>query len=248
MSNKITVSIDGPGVSPATVSLSDLFEVLGAFQAALNITAGGITSISLVDIVDGSDTLILDVDHKTKLAADTVIDAIESEDDSKLKPGARAHIRKIWKRTQTRQWDFVSLSAQNGASTNKVAKITPSHEPFSVPVSSGSTSLMAYVTHIGGEPRATVKFNLSDRKGFTAEVKSTSLAEEIPLYKYVQLQGKATWDTRNWSLLNFVVHGLGPYEHTGADPRGALDRLSGLSGGSWDAVDPTAYFNDLRSD
>ncbi len=247
MPQKITITIDGPGVTPATVSLTDLVDVLATFQAAINVTSDGKTSISLTEIRGGSDMIVLDVNQNAAQAAAVVIDAVESGDDSKLKPGARNHVRKIWKKVKNRNWNFISLAIPDSTSVPANAtRITKDRDPFSIPKSSGRTSVMAYVTRVGGEPQATVKFNLSDKKGFTADVKSTAIAERIPLYKYVQLQGNAEWDTRDWSLLELVVDEIGPYEHSAADPCGSLDRLADLSGNTWDDIDPTEFFNDLR--
>jgi len=251
VADEIRIQIDGDGVRPDTVQLMDLISILNNFHAAVLETAraGGTpredVRISLTKIESGSDTLVFSSDPRTHVAAQRIVKAIESQDETIIPPRARKNLTNIWTRTIKNKW-----SVKIDPRSSPAATITHAKRVFRVRKSKGSTSLLCHVILVGGKGRPTVKIQLPTGEVLTADVANRDLAEEIGkrLYKTIELRGRVTWSMRDWSIQEFFVQSIGDYCKETSDPGLALRNLSDLSRGSWDSVDPNQFIEDLRGE
>ena len=250
MPSEIHMAIEGEGVKPETVSLTDLIFVLRRISTAVSATArdAGVEDIqvSLVSIDHGSDRLTFKTDPSTYKYAARVIEAVIRRDPTKIPPIARQSLGDLWKKADQRSWKF---SLQRGAGSGAIASIDPHFPLFDTPTVEGETSLLAYVIRVGGENPPTAQIRVQGAK-LTVPVASQEVAEQLGpnLYRHVEVYGKATWRVSDWELTDFRILGVGSYAEKTSDPRGALDELAAASQGTWDEVDPAKFVKELRED
>ena len=113
----------------------------------------------------------------------------------------------------------------------------------------GRTSLIVSVIRVGGEDKRTATIRLSDGRKLTATVASQELAKQLGarLYQTIEVNGEAEWSSKDVVVLEFKIDGIGNYSESSSDPVEALTKLSELSDGFWDSVDPDAYIREARS-
>lgn len=255
MSSEIKITIAGKDVRPDTVPLPDLLDILQKMHSVIVATAqdSGVKKddikISLTGVSGGSDTLTLTVDDKTLRHAQRVVDAVKTKNAALIPRRARAGLYDVWKKASAKSWHVKIQRGTNG-SVESSATIDPNKSPFSNTVTSGDTSLLAYIVRVGGENPSTANLRIAGHQKVTATIKSRDVAEQLGgyLFQYVELQGKATWNTEDWSIHSFVINSIGSYCEKNSNPAGALEELAQTSSGIWDTVDPDDFLREIRSE
>jgi len=250
---EVKLKIDGLNVSPETVPLPDLLDILRGFVGALTASAtqAGVRKadihVSLIGVDEGSDTLTLVANDATAFQASRLITAIAKDDSGQLPPAARRSVRRLWGVARRRQWTVCLESDIKGVKFK--ATIVPDVQPFVVSIVKGATSQLVYVVRAGGE-NPTAQVRLASGDVFTARAASKKVAESLGshLYQWVEIVGEGQWNTKTWTFDDFRIDGIGEYLEYLADPESAVQKLTELSKGHWDRIDPTEYIRELRSD
>lgn len=251
MAHKVKLAISGENVRPETVDMADLIDILKAFRSAVYATARerghreDKIQMSLVSIQGGSSVMELDTDDQTEAQFDRIITAIKTHDPTLLSYKAREHIDILAKKAHARSWTIGLYG-----SANQAAIITPDALLFTPPVIRGNTSLVIHLIRVGGEEQSTATIRVPDGQKLTADIASPRLAQELGtmLYQDIEVCGEATWASRTYKLLEFKITGVGTYKESESDPIRAIEKLSVLSRGIWDNVDPRQYVADIRAD
>jgi hypothetical protein len=243
---RFSVVIEGQGVTPSTVRLSDLLTVLGSFQTALMATAGGKQEkhhLCLVDVSKGSLALVLEGDIAITNAASRLAAAIESRSGKSLPQPAVASIRELHKRAKSRDW---SITMMNG---NFRSTMRPEVPVFADPLVSGATTIFGTVMTVGGV-KPTAKIVLADSRHITAEVASKEVAQKLApsLYQKVELHGDAWWYSSSMELSRFKINSIGDFSYKSGDPTRAFGDLRSEFGSVWDNVDPDDFVRQQREE
>lgn len=251
---QLIFKIDGSGVSPETVKLRELFEILFLVEQSLVATAKSAgakdaddLAVSLVRISDGSNEATLAMSPRMYKAAATISHSLANDDFDPLPVQAQASLRQLWGKAKTRAWTFDIHP--NGKGNGVVqASIKPQHEILRVGDISGPTTLFGEVERAGGSARPTAWLRLISGENIVAVLKNTALAEELGarLFKVVGLEGEATWDLNDWKIKKFRADRLTEYQNT--DIVTAFENLATVAGDFWDDVDPNEYVAQLRAD
>ena len=244
------ITIDGQEVSPSSVRLRDLYELMNAFEAAVAITAAqkqgskADVSLRLVSISSGSANYRLAISPDGYSAAVTCAKAIASRDLSGLPQKARESILFIKSRTTSRGWAF-RTSGDNGM---PVAEITEQTEFTTDAIIAGTTSISGKLLRIGGM-HPTAQLLLPDGRRLTADIATEELAMRLSplLYRFIAVEGEARWTTADWFLVDFKITALAEYDAE-INLMATLDELATISDGFWDEIDPDDYIARLRSE
>lgn len=245
-------SIHGHNVSPSTVGLRDLLEILADFEAVVATTAKSQGAekqeelqLHLVNVADGSNELTLEATEEMYEASTTLTRAIAENNFTEIPSTAYDALRGLLKRSQSRNWSFVIYSRNNGMVP---ATIGPDENLQLPNVLAGGTTLLVKVDRAGGQSNPTAQVFLMDGERLTVQLKDAAMADELghQLFKYVALEGTATWDTETWEIKNFKVDRIGEFEDTPA--RKAFDYLSEAAGNRWESIDPEEFVAELRSE
>lgn len=245
------ITIDGQGVSPSSIRLRDLYELMHAFETAVAVTAAqkqgarADASLRLVDIAAGSARYRVALSPEGYAAALLCAAAIASRDLSGLPEKARDSILLIKTKTRTKGW-VVRTVGDNGM---PAAEITPQTEFTTDAIVSGATSISGWLIRVGGTPRPTALLRLPDNRRLTATIASEELAVKLGplLYRFISVDGEARWSSADWSLIDFKITALAEYDSEGS-LTATLDELATISEGYWDDIDPDDYIASLRSE
>lgn len=250
MSPELVLKIKGEGVTPNTVDLGDLIDLLKGINSAFAFRPKGSDfepKIALTKILEGSDELYFETDPATSLFAFTVLAAMSRGDFTKIPAESAGPLRKLWKKSATRGWKLEISTKYNAVVASAV--ISPENELFAARDVEGSTSQVAFVIRVGAEKDPTAAVRLANGEIITAHIATQELSRQLAehLYNWVELRGEAHWAGDDWKLAKFDVTSIGPYFEKQSDPIKSLNDLAVASGGFWDTVDPTQYIRDLRS-
>ena len=251
--------INGEHVSPETVDLDDLVDVLADLREAIIAVAVSSNprshiALSLVNISEGSNRLSLK-ESEDALGATTVItSAVRDKQVYRLPLKSQKRLRNIWQTAKDTGWDSCEF-ASNGAAIGD-AFIDPKVDLFpDERVYSGHTTVYGRCTRAGGERQFSAKLTLLDGTKKTVRLCSKAMAEELGhrLYQVVGLDGEATWSACDDELLSFKAMEISPY--TDRNPDGSLrsitesfKSLATAASGRWDSVDPEEFVAEQRRD
>jgi len=239
------IKIDGQGVAPETVRLRDLHEVLHAFEFAMTLVAGRQSDLHLVGIKKSSAGFDLFVDPMAYRAAVKCASAIASRDLSPLPERARESLLEIRSKARNKGWT-VKISGSNGMPS---AEITPDTDFVTDAIISGISTLTATIVRVGGTPRPTAQLQLPNSDRLTATIATEQLATELAqrLYHRVSVEGEAKWSSADWSIVDFKITGIGPFDDK-ASLLETINLLRDMSGDIWDDIDPDEYIANLRAE
>lgn len=245
------ISIEGQDVSPETVRLRDLFDILHAFETAVVLTAsqrtseGGTAELHLVGIKAGSATCSISVAPPGLAAAILCAEAIRKQDLSTLPAKARNGLLEISTKARRRNWTIRLFDAGSALG----ATISPETAFVEDATIAGVSSLSGKLERIGGSATPTANFLLADGRRFTADVASQELAAQLAplLYHFVSVDGEAKWSSFDMALVDFRITGIGSYEED-SNVLETLGEMAKISAGFWDEIDPDEYIADLRSE
>ncbi|RIK72993.1 MAG: hypothetical protein DCC68_25630 [Planctomycetota bacterium] len=252
MNKSFNIEIQGDGVAPETVRVSDLFAVLRSFGIAIEATARASATddvdadLFLVNVDRGSNVLTLKTDDAGYVAAVACATAIKNRDFTGLPSKARESLDAIWHTARKRQWSAVVI--KNGSGMPEAA-IRPDSELLSSSIIRGMTSLVANIDRVGGTNPPTAKLIFLNGDSLTVPVADVELSSRLgkSLYHTVSVEGEASWDSRTWRLVDFKITEIGPYNED-ADILETLGGLAVAAAGRWDDIDPDEYIRQLRSD
>lgn len=253
--HKIRMAITGSGVSPETVPLHDLAEILAGIEKLLLACSSGSTQktspgvpVSLVGIEDGSASLVISVEEPHSSALSRVSKAVANDDYLELPDPVLRELDRFSKSVERRGWRFeIKEHSPLGI---PYARIESKRLPEAVdhaPVE-GTTTIYGRCLRVGGatKPKAEIRLT-SSSKILNVEL-SESDAKELAtrLYEEVILEGRVTWDIATWEIQSFRVSHITPYRQT--DPVIAFKELAEAAQDRWDGVDAVEYVRTLRSD
>jgi len=250
--HQFTFVIDGEGVSPNTVDVRDLFDVVKNLEAALALTAkdsGADESddlqFSLVDISSGSDTLTFALSDKMYKATSKIAHAVKTQDLTGIPITAHPRIYDLQRKSVTSNWSLGFISNGNGIPD---AVIRPDGGLLKPARIEGQTTLYGKCDRPGGSNPPTARLRLLSGDWITVNLRNQQMAIDIGqrLYQVIGLEGVAKWNTEKWALESFKAQKITSYEETEA--RAAFSILSESAGSFWDKVDPEEYVNEIRSD
>ncbi len=246
--SNLQLKIDGTGVSPETVQLRDLIDLLDEFEQAVQATAKGQAGlgsplISLIAIGDGSDRLTLFANDKAMRATATIAHAIELRDASRIPAKAEEHVRKIWKRMSDRDW---SLGIVN---SDFKAIIEPKQELFAISRVKGQTSISGFLQRVGGIG-PTAQLYLDRGSIITINLAGEEMAKALghKLYDFIALEGEASWLVPAWSLDTFRAQRILPVTTAKRDAVEMFRTLVAAGPSAWDDIDPDDFVNEQRAD
>lgn len=244
--------IEGKDVSPSTVTVKQLYEVLEALQRVIASTAtNDVRSsdekylLSLVDVNEGSDSLTIATSPAMMDASVVVTQSIADDDFQLLSPGSKIGLHKLWKYSKRLDWTFQFFPNDDGV---VFAEINPDKEICANDLARGTTEIMVQCQRVGGRRPSTAKVQLVTGESMTVTLKNQDQARDLGhlLYELVVLKGKATWDSTKWQLVDFEVDEIMPYRRRNSQE--SFNKLRELSGDIWDDIDPDEYSYQARSD
>lgn len=244
----LEIKIEGPGVSPATVALRDLLDLLDSFEQAVQATAKGrgeigAALVSLVGVAEGSDLLTMHANTKAVKATEAIVHAITSQDSSRLSYKAEECLRQIWRRASDRHWTI-------GIANSKFsAVISPSSDLFKISRVKGTTSIGGQLRRIGGIS-PTAQLLLGNNELLTVHLEGEDMAKGLShsLYDFIALEGEATWIVPGWKIDDFRATKILPVTHSTVDAPAAFQLIADVAPGVWDTIDPDSFVRDQRDD
>jgi hypothetical protein len=252
--HEVQVAITGAQMSPEEVSLRELAAVLQRLDAAiqsyaaerLDVPAG--VEVSLVDIRNSSDSLILSVPEPLLPAVITISESFHRGDYSRL---PRATYKELYELSDTvvrRGWGLeIREQADAGVSYANLTPAVPLAPPAGPVHLRGTSTVHGRCLRVGGSTKPRAEIRLSSGELLNIDL-SEALAKDLApqLYEEVALEGTATWDPDTWKIVSFRVNEVLPYRKV--DPALAFRELSEAAAGRWDEVDPIAYVRRLRDE
>ena len=249
-STPIEFTIDGRNVSPQSVALRDLLDLLSLLDQAIDATAKsrgivGLPSVYLVGVADGSDVMLLEANEQAVFAAKEIAAAIETGDCTKIPLQAERCLRGMWKKAKANEW---SLGLSN---SHFSATISPTEELFAKSQVKGATSLWGRLIRVGGAgPTAALVLEqfMAKYQTITIDLDNEEMAKELGhhLYETVGLEGEATWSVPGWGLDQFKARSILPFSKSEPDAVAAFRAIRDISGAIWDDVDPDIFVGEQR--
>lgn len=240
--------VRGEGVSPETTSIGELAELLARLDRGLKaLIADGQAresqvQLSLVAIESGSTALAFSANNVPVVsnAVNDVNAALVAQNVERLPKPTQELVSTVrgWAERKSASLALVPESKNY----DQVPWISAGYPlPSQLALVYGETVLEGLLLRVGGK---TPKIGLlTSDAGLLPCNTSEELARQAApfLYRHVALEGLASWDPHNWSLVSFTAHRLLDYS---PGPIGeALARLAELAGpdawADWDDVSST---------
>lgn len=249
--NEYQLRFSGNGVSPTTVPVHELCDVLSAFDNAIRLiitdkdTHANEATLYLVSVDNESLGLrtISNYAAKTAVAISLITSTITSQVYSGIPEKSIAEIEKIIRFTHRHNCIGEINGITNGVKTN-LATITADTE-IKRPAEStikGNTSIFAFVQWAGGvNPR--VHLLLPDEKTLNCKA-NREIIQNLKIYDWHTFHGQAEWDATNGKLLAFNITGAVHRENKSAYD--AFSKISERFGHIFDNQSPDDFFNEMR--
>lgn len=259
MRDHFELTIFGDDVSPKSVDLRALLNILGGFEKAVSATGGKLAregdpvSVNLVDVEAGSLKVIFVASLAAHLAIAKIETALNTGNFDPLPVPAHKGLREIWRTVSENGWEGCRWSNSEGVSS---AEILASEELFPPKqIYTGRTTIYGECRKPGGIKKMSVWLILLDGTRRTVQLKDESLARALGkrMFQVIGLSGVAKWDADTDELIEFTadeVTGFDDHEgdHQRTSVREAFSQLAEISGSKWDDVDPDEYVRNLRRD
>lgn len=255
--NEFQLKIEGEDVTPYTVDIGDLADVLRALRGIVTAISRDIENepddiLSLVAIGDGSDKLVLCGSPSTLHATRILTKALATNTTHRLPKPCHAHLRNLWKSTFDNGWDacrFVgNISTIGQGAILRSVELFPDALQYR-----GSTIVYGDCVRVGGEGRKTAQLKLLDGTTLYIKLKTKQLAQEIGkrLYQTVGLSGEAFWAVETNALLEFRADFLTEYSDRNVDGTQrsivqSLESLAKAAGNRWTDIDPDEFIEEQR--
>jgi hypothetical protein len=245
----LKLKIDGKGVSPASLSIDDLFFIVQKYRDAVLAHAGedgqleADEVIALIAVEEGSAAPCLRIPIRIRETAYALTESLGTAEPQKHPTSAHRILAEISKRCQQRGV-FINLPAPRGKSFCIGAGC-----PFEVPeplTFAEAAVLYGTVRNVGGAmPHAEIV--VDDARAVKVYGEETLIVELGKyLYKPVGLEGEGTYDANTHQLKSFRAFRKMEFEE--GDLLAAFEELAAVSEGVWDGIDPVKYVQALRAD
>lgn len=255
--NTLKLRIIGDAVLPQTVKASDLGALLINWEDAVTATFQGETLlgselreavVSLIDVAEGSNVLVFAIASAALTAVGMISEAVAGRRFADIPFKAQRAIYEISKQADRTGW-AVEIVADEQLNIKQaiISSDNPVPPPI-VPRAVGTTTLSGRLLRVGGaKPKAEIRLNVGDRQIVYIDVNEAQARQlASKLYEDVSIEGRATWNTNDWSIHDFKATRVTDYQAGGLVR--AFEELAELSGGIWKDVDPVDYLNELRSE
>lgn len=245
--------ICGPS-DPAAVSLSDLTAFLESFQETVlsyvqlrNLDVPEtVPLISLIAIRSGSEELGFSVPSGVIPAVAHLSAAVETDRYEDLPAETHRKLYGLSKLVVDKNWTLeFQKSADHGIRPAQICSSHPVQPPQKPTEVHGTTSLLAQCLRVGGvEPKAEIRLASNGKLIYPRLSKDVARELGRRLYEDVVLEGRATWHTDTWEVIDFQVTSISSFRPS--SPSQAFEKLAEVSQGRWDEVDALEYVRDLR--
>lgn len=253
---RIRVRISGKDVAPETYSASDLAEILRDFDKMIvaddRVSSDSDVVVSLVGIEEGSALLTLAVNPTKMPLVRTITAAIETGDFREVPLSSRHSLYEVSKKAVKSGRSF-EIDSPGDPAVRRVS-ISPDRPipEIAESVISGSTEMGGELFRIGGSnsPTAHLRLLSGDILVVSLKKQGREFAKRLceHLYRYVTLQGQATWRVKDRSIEAFEAEKLVSASDLPPMVSGLLEALAGVHGGEWDGVDAVEYVREARSE
>jgi hypothetical protein len=225
--HSFSIRFDGGGLSPKSVRLGELAEVLRSVEEALAAIMGlppEEVVVGLIGVKNASAGYLCSLPSlEASRAFDTWSQAIDTEDFSAVPEATIEPSKKILSFVRRKNC-IAELRRANA--TRPVAEMTPDTiiVPSKLKPLVGQTTLYGYCQRVGGvAPRLWMR--LADGTAFSADVVSEPLARTIGrhLYEWIGVSGRAKWHVATKRMLEFKVDDLLPYVGPDGAKKGMMD-------------------------
>ena len=250
------LKIEGKDVSPETVSVGDLVDLMSNLEAAIlqSAPSGGFpvaadeAVMSLVRVEENCNKLTFAIIESAALVVGTITAAIEGRKFDQLPTVTHEKLHAISKQMIRKGWSAEFLS--DGPSGIRAAAISPMN-PVPPPTPAkvkGPTTVWGRLMRVGGaKPRGELRLSTGELLYFDLD---QSMARQIRdgLYEDVSVDGIATWLVEDRKLVDFEATRVTGYRPEQTSLLKAFEELAAASKGHWDGVDVVQYVHDLRSE
>lgn len=265
--NDFHLKIAGPDVSPRSVDVDDLAEVIRSYRGALSSLAGSLSQLQKVEPeeitlglvgVSGeepdTDVLTLHGSDQCVVSARVLNTILADSKEQSLPSRTRQFLRRLWKATYNSGWDscqFIGNGSGIGTATiSREKELIPDHTVFR-----GMTVLYGQCTRVGGVAKRTARIKLVNGDFITVRLRTFSLAKQIGerLYQTIGLKGEATWSHGDNKLIEFMADSLTDFTDRNADNNRrttmeAFKALAQAAGKRWEGVNPEEFVQEQRRD
>ncbi len=256
MKEKFQVVFSGNGVEPESMSAIDLAEQLIHFERAIMETLKhenikppkNDTVLSLVSLDIGSSILTYSINRQCILGIKLIVDYLDTHDPQKLPDSAIKELKELTDKNISKNRNFtIQENNSIGLKSVKISSENPLPEPAALKEIRGHTAIFGKCVRVGGATNTKASIILNNKKLLIIEL-SVELAKEIGrhLYEDIVVEGTATWNAKDWSILRFRATSLTKYRIT--DSEESFATLARMSDGTWDDVDAEDFVNSLRYD
>jgi len=252
-----SVVIDGEGLSPETLDVTDLAKLLPRIRESVRATAGIPADrgsrrqmlMSLVGVEKGSVSLrVLPSGGVMCEGMDRMIEAVALETTRLLGREASQTLYDLSQFIERQFWR-VCLRSNTGSGVAEISRDRPIPPPAPVRVREKRT-LYGVLCKLQSKP---------DGKGCTATIELTrggqqtvSLSEPMlrelgkRILEPIGLEGEARVDPASWKIVEFTATALTPYR--GSAVGGVVRALRETAGDAWKGVDAVEYVKQVRSE
>jgi hypothetical protein len=252
MSKRIHIDIIGP--RPNEVDIEDLSRILddlrravtACLPAEISPSNDSLSRVSLVEIVDGSDGLVMEVQPRAAASMATLSSALRLRSYSDLPTAAHAALFRVNELTTKRKWG-IRIRRNKSIAIEAVEMTEPNHvtPPTDRRVISGGTELLARCLRVGGATVPHAELRLSNHRLLHVEV-TELVARELGkrLYDEIVLSGVAEWDATDGEIRAFKVQAVTAFRAVPVDV--AFKELAAASRGRWDGIDAESFVRGVR--
>jgi hypothetical protein len=253
MASRIQIDIIGP--LPNEVDLDDLVKILEDLRHAVTACLAVDSTptdpatnsrISLVQIVEGSDGLVMEVQPRAADSLSRISQALRDRSFGHLPSGAHRALYNINQAASRRKWG-IRIHENKSARIEFVEMATPDYvtPPSERRSISGGTSLLARCLRVGGATRPRAELRLSSHRLLHVEV-TESAARELGkrLYDEVVLSGIAVWDAMDHDLIEFKVTDVNSFRAVPVQT--GFNELANAAGSRWEDIDAESFVRELR--
>lgn len=255
---RMMTAIEGEGVSPETMKLRDLVEVLKLFEAAVAAETGEYgpdernrpaLPLNLVGIESGSAMVVLESPTHLAGVVERIAGAVSSGEYASLELGCHEKLRRLYQFVRGRDWAFRFRADQD-------VTVDPAEISAEQPVPEtagrvirGATTILATLTKIGGEECRAYLKPIPRGRLITARI-NRKMAKELGdrLFEDVALEGIASWTLDGDEIVDFEVTGITGHQPSSMTLEEMFAKGRELTGGAWDAVDAAGYVRGLRAE
>lgn len=253
MATRLRIDIIGP--RPSEVDIEDLARILedlkkavaGCLPAGRAMPADELAArVSLVDVVEGSDGLVFEVQPHAAHALSRISRALHSRSYENLPSASHTALYRLNQFTAKRAWG-IRIRPKKSAGIERVEMLEANYvdPPDQRRTLSGTTTLLARCLRVGGATTPMAELRIPNKLLLYVEV-TESVARELGkrLYDQVVLTGHAVWDAKDGDLLEFKVKEVNSFRGVPVDI--AFKELAAASRGRWENVDADSFVKLVR--